>query len=205
MTIKIYIKMDKKEILEKLRLKIINKLDCSLKDNANNMVFGKGNINAQVMFIGEAPGEKEDLEGIPFCGRSGKELDKLLKYINLTIDDVYITNILKYRPKNNKNPTIKQIKNHTPYLIEQIKLIKPKIIATLGNYSTKFVLSGFKVENMNKIEGISKLHGVPKKLKFNDCDFIVIPIYHPAAILYRPQLREDFKNDFENMKKIIKC
>ncbi|MFW6285649.1 MAG: uracil-DNA glycosylase [Nanoarchaeota archaeon] len=195
--------MDKNKKLKELKLKIINELECSLKVNSNNIVFGKGNIDAKIMLIGEAPGVQEDLQGIPFCGRSGKELNKLLNHINLNIDDVYITNILKYRPQKNQNPTIEQIKNHTPYLIEQIKIIKPKIIVTLGNYSTKFVLSGFEIEKMIEVDGISKIHGILKNIKFNNSEFIVMPIYHPAAMLYKPQLKEDFQNDFEKIKKII--
>jgi DNA polymerase len=195
--------MSNQELLDELKLRIEKELSCPLKDNATNHVFGKGNPNAQILFIGEAPGEKEDLEGIPFVGRAGKQLDKLLNMIGLGIDDVYIANILKYRPPKNRNPSTEEIKNHTPYLKEQIKIIKPKIIATLGNYATKFVLGGFKPENMKKIGGISTLHGVPKKLKFNDYEFIVVPIYHPAAMLYRPQLKDTFEVDFNTMKKII--
>lgn len=196
--------MDKEKQLDMIKEKIINELVCPLKDAATNLVFGKGNPNAPILFIGEAPGEKEDLEGIPFIGRAGKQLDKLLNAIGLGIDDVYIANILKYRPPKNRDPNIEEIKSHTPYLIEQIKIIKPKIIATLGNYSTKFVLSGFNPDDMQKVEGISSLHGKPKKIKFkNDYEFIVVPIYHPAAMLYRPQLKQDFEHDFKVMAKII--
>ena len=195
--------MNNEELLEELKLRVNKELECPLKDNATNMVFGKGSADAKILFIGEAPGEKEDIEGVPFVGRAGKELDKLLNMIGLGIDDVYIGNILKYRPPKNRDPTSDEIRNHTPYLIEQIKIIKPKIIATLGNYSTKFVLGGFKPENMKKVGGISTLHGVPKKIKFNDCEFLVVPIYHPAAMLYRPQLKEIFEKDFNTMKKII--
>lgn len=189
--------------LEELKQKIEDELICPLKDAATNIVFGKGNVNADILFIGEAPGEKEDLQGVPFVGRAGKQLDRLLNAIDLNIDDVYIGNILKYRPPKNRDPTIEEIKNHTPYLIEQIKIIKPKIIVTLGNYSTKFVLAGFKPEEMKKIAGISTLHGKPKRLKFNNFDFLVVPIYHPAAMMYRPQLKEDFEHDFNVMKEII--
>lgn len=191
------------EQLEDIKKDIEENLLCELKDNATNLVFGKGNPNADIVFVGEAPGANEDKEGLPFVGRAGKQLDKLLQDINLTIDDVYIANILKYRPPQNRDPTSDEIKNHTPYLVRQIKVIKPKIIATLGNYATKFVMSEFKPEEMKKIKGISELHGKPVKMKFNDVEFIVIPIYHPAAMLYRPQLRETFKEDFETMKKII--
>lgn len=191
------------EKLEEIKQNLLNNLECPLRDAATNLVFGKGDSTAEIMIIGEAPGEKEDLQGIPFVGRAGKQLDRLLNQIGLTIDDVYIANILKYRPPKNRNPTQEEIINHTPYLIEQIKAIKPKVIATLGNYSTKFVLSAFKPEKMRDVAGISELHGKPKKISFNNIEFVVVPIYHPAAMMYRPQLREAFEHDFKVMKKII--
>lgn len=195
--------MNKQEELEKVKLQILNELKCPLKDAANNIVFGKGNSNAQILFIGEAPGEKEDMQGIPFVGKSGKQLDKLLNKIDLTIDDVYIANILKYRPPKNRDPTKEEIKSHTPYLIEQIKIIKPKIIATLGNYSTKFILANFEIDQMKKIDGISELHGIEHKINLNGFETIVIPIYHPAAQMYNPKVKEHFENDFKIIAKII--
>lgn len=195
--------MKKSEILEDLKNKILNELDDDLSRNSNNLVFGKGNPEAEILFIGEAPGEKEDLQGIPFVGRAGKQLDQLLNKIGLTIDDVYIANILKYRPPKNRDPTHDEIVRHTPYLIEQIKIIKPKIIATLGNYSTKFVLADFNPDKMKEVEGIAKLHGKPIQKIVEDYNFTVVPIYHPAAMLYRPQLKKDFEEDFEVMRKII--
>src|SRR3989338_9626366 len=135
------------------------KAELPLKNGAKNLVFGKGNPKANILFIGEAPGAKEDELGVPFVGQAGKELDKLLGLIGLSLEDVYIANILKYRPPENRNPNMDEIEAHTPFLIKQIKIIKPKIICTLGNFSTKFVLAGFRSEGMNKIEGISNLHG----------------------------------------------
>ncbi|MCA9487213.1 uracil-DNA glycosylase [Candidatus Woesearchaeota archaeon] len=195
--------MEKALELEAIKEKILSEMVCPLKDAATNLVFGKGNPNAQIMFIGEAPGENEDLQGLPFVGRAGKELDKLLNTIGLGIDDVYIANILKYRPPKNRDPAKDEIERHTPYLIEQIKVIRPKVIATLGNYSTKFVLGGFKVETMSKVSGISLLHGKPKKMNFPSWNFVVVPIYHPAAMLYRPALRAELEADFQVMKKVI--
>ena len=119
--------MTKDQELENIKQKILEK-NLPLKDTSKNLVFGKGNPNAKIMFIGEAPGEKEDEKGVPFVGSAGKELDRLLSLIELKIDDVYIANILKYRPPNNRNPSIDEIEMHTPYLIEQIKVIEPKII-----------------------------------------------------------------------------
>ena len=193
----------KEKLLENLKQKCLNEIKDELSVNAKNLVFGKGIFNAKIMFIGEAPGEKEDELGIPFVGRAGLELDKMLQKINLSLDDCYIANILKYRPPKNRDPNEEEIKNHTPYLIEQIKIIEPKVICTLGNYSTKFVLGGFKPENMKNVLGISELRGKPKKVNFKSFNFIVVPIYHPAATLYRPQLKEVFEKDFMLVEKII--
>lgn len=188
--------MSKSDQLQEVQSQIESELVCPLKDAATNMVFGKGNPDADILFIGEAPGEKEDLEGIPFIGRAGKELDTLLEQIGLSLDDVYIANILKYRPPKNRNPSIEEIKNHTPYLIKQIKIIQPKIIVTLGNYSTKFILANCDLASMKSIKGISLLHGTIHTSSFDGQEFTVIPIYHPAAMLYNPRLRETFKEDF---------
>ncbi|MBR9700485.1 uracil-DNA glycosylase [Candidatus Woesearchaeota archaeon] len=177
--------------------------DLPLKESATNLVFGKGNPEAEILFIGEAPGKNEDLKGIPFVGAAGKELDKLLNGIGLTIDDVYIANILKYRPPNNRDPNEDEIKAHTPYLVEQIKTIKPKVICTLGNFSTKFVLAGFKVDGMKNIPGITGLHGKPRHMTVSDFSFTVIPLYHPAAMLYKRALAETMEKDFKIVKKHI--
>lgn len=194
---------EKKRLLEALRERIISDMKCPLKDAAHNLVFGKGNPDTSILFIGEAPGEKEDLQGIPFVGAAGKQLDKLLSIIGLSIDDIYIANILKYRPPQNRNPSRDEIERHTPYLVEQIKIIKPKIIATLGNYSTKFVLADFNPDEMNKVEGISEIHGKHIKKCIDGMEFIVIPLYHPAAMLYKPSLRSDLEKDILGMREIV--
>ncbi len=205
--------------LEKVKQDIVDNLKCELKDNSTSIVFGKGSEDAQVLFIGEAPGAKEDLQGVPFVGRAGKQLDKLLNKISLSIDDVYIANILKYRPPKNRDPKINEIISHTPYLIEQIKIIKPEIIATLGNFSSKFILAlnAFNPDEeslqeffekrlkkeMKNILGISEIHGKEHIVKFDGVEFKVIPIYHPAAMMYRPSIRGDFEADFEFIAGII--
>ncbi len=176
---------------------------CDLSKTRINVVFGKGNPNADILFIGEAPGAKEDELGLPFVGRAGKELDKLLHQIGLSIEEVYIANILKCRPPKNRNPSQSEIRDCTPYLIEQIKIINPKIIVTLGNYSTKFVLSGFNPNEMKKISGIKELHGKKQKIKIKNNTYLILPIYHPSAMMYRPSLREDFEKDFLVIKEII--
>ncbi|MFT4311892.1 MAG: uracil-DNA glycosylase [Candidatus Woesearchaeota archaeon] len=186
--------------LEQIRTDILEQLHCPLKDAATNLVFGKGNPHATILIIGEAPGAKEDQAGEPFVGRAGKELDALLGHIGLSVQEVYIANILKYRPPKNANPTVEQMRNHTPYLLRQIDCIKPKIIVTLGNFATKFVLSGFDVSNMKNIDTISKIHGQKHQILIHKKTYLVFPQYHPAALLYNPKLREIVKEDFLNMR-----
>jgi len=187
--------------LDELRKKA-ERADLPLKDG-HNMVFGKGNPAAAIMFIGEAPGEKEDLAGMPFVGSAGKQLDKLLESIGLSIDDVYVANILKYRPPENRNPVHEEIVAHTPYLIDQIKIIRPKVIVTMGNFATRFVLAGFNTDKMKNVEGITKLHGKIQSVSLNDSKFLVMPTYHPAAVLYNPKLRSELEEDFMLLKKIM--
>lgn len=187
--------------MKKLKEEILNS---NLLLSENNLVFGKGNEDADIFFIGEAPGKKEDELGVPFVGAAGRELDKLLNSIDLKIDDVYIANILKYRPPNNRDPKLAEIENHTPFLIEQIKIVNPKVICTLGNFATKFVLSGFDVGSMKSVEGISLIHGTLNKVSLFDREFLVVPLYHPAAMLYNPRLRSVLEDDFKKLKDIIK-
>lgn len=195
--------MDKKERLEEIKSRIETELECPLKDEAKNIVFGKGNPHAEILFIGEAPGAKEDEQGIPFVGAAGRELDKLLHSIGLSLEEVYIANILKYRPPNNRDPLPEEIARHTPYLIEQIKTIQPKVILTLGNFSTKFVLSGFSIDGMKKIPGVSALHGKVHDVRVDGMIFRVMPLYHPAAMLYKPPLRAVLEEDFQKVAELL--
>ena len=187
--------------LDELRKRIAD-ADLPLKEG-HNIVFGKGSPAAKIMFIGEAPGEKEDKEGVPFVGSAGKLLDKLLESIGLSLNDVYIANILKYRPPENRNPNHEEIVAHTPYLIEQIKIIKPKLIVTLGNFATRFVVAGFDAEKMKDIPGITSLHGKVTTVNLGDEKFMVMPTYHPAAVLYNSKLRAGLETDFQMLRKII--
>lgn len=190
----------KQLLLNKIVGDIENNFVCPLKDSAKNLVFGKGNPDADILFIGEAPGAKEDELGQPFVGSAGRELDKLLNSIGLSLNDVYIANILKYRPPGNRNPSSEEIRGHTPFLLRQISVINPRVVCTLGNYATKFALAGFKTEGMNKIKGISSLHGVPVSVG----DLIVFPLYHPAAMLYNGSLRDILVSDFLKLKDFLK-
>jgi DNA polymerase len=195
--------MSKEQQLVSVAKRIEQELVCPLKDAATNLVFGKGNPEAQIMFIGEAPGRNEDEQGLPFVGAAGKKLDELLHVIGLSIDDVYIANILKYRPPKNRDPNGQEIVTHTPYLVEQIKIIKPRVLITLGNFATKFVLAGFNPDGMKKIGGISTLHGTHVPISVDGFSCTVVPLYHPAAMMYRPQLRQVIEEDFKNMHGLL--
>ena len=179
---------------------LILQVDLPLKKTATHLVFGKGNPYASIMFIAEAPGKNEDIQGIPFVGAAGKLLDGLLNAIGLSIDNVYIANILKYRPPNNREPSKDEIIAHTPYLIEQIKIIQPRLIVTLGNYATKFILSGCDGERMESIPGISTLHGKEKQIVIAGKDYRVMPMYHPAALIYNHELMPAAEEDFKKIK-----
>jgi uracil-DNA glycosylase len=133
--------------------------------DCTNIVVGKGNQNAKILFVGEAPGRNEDEQGVPFCGAAGKNLDKLLERVGLTLEDVYVCNILKCRPPENRDPTIDEIKAHTPWLLKQIKDIRPKVVCTLGNYATKFFLSKGNVEDMKNQPGITLIHGKIREIE----------------------------------------
>jgi len=193
---------DKSKALAELR-ESISQLDLPLKATATNLVFGKGNPDTDILFIGEAPGKFEDLQGIPFVGTAGKLLDEMLNKINLTINDIYIANILKYRPPNNREPQPDEISAHTPFLVEQIKIIKPKIIVTLGNYATKFILGGCSVEQMNNVPGITQLHGKEKHIIIAETEYRVMPMYHPAALIYDRSLRPTADEDFKKIRDVL--
>lgn len=164
--------------------------NCSLHLSRTNMVFGRGNKNADIMLIGEGPGQQEDLTGEPFVGRSGKLLDEMLSAAGFTSDELYIANIVKCRPENNRDPLPEEQDACIGYLKNQIWLIKPKIIVCVGRISAvKFIKDDFK---------ISKEHGNWFKLR----EFLITAVYHPAALLRNPNLIEDTKQDLVNIKKM---
>ncbi|PIN93998.1 uracil-DNA glycosylase [Candidatus Pacearchaeota archaeon CG10_big_fil_rev_8_21_14_0_10_31_24] len=186
------------EINEKMK-----DLDLPLKEGSTNLVFGKGNENADILFVGEAPGRNEDLEGLPFVGAAGKNLDKMLAKVGLSLDDIYIANILKYRPPENRDPNSEEIKAHTPWLIEQIRVMKPKVVCSLGNYATKFFLAGLNPDKMKEQLGITQVHGKVRVIEFEGITFNLIPLFHPAAIIYNPSLIPKWEEDMEIVKKEI--
>ena len=172
--------------------------------NCKNIVFGKGNGNADILFVGEAPGKNEDEQGLPFVGAAGKNLDKLLEKVGLSLKDIYVTNILKCRPPMNRDPLPEEVRMHTPYLVKQIKEIKPKVICSLGNHATKFFLADGDVGRMSDQPGITTVHGKPREINFHGLKIKLIPLFHPAAIIYNQHLKEAWEKDMEIVKKEIK-
>lgn len=177
--------------------------DTEICKNCKNVVIGKGNEKADILFVGEAPGRNEDEQGFPFVGAAGKNLDNLLENVGLSLDEVYVANILKCRPPENRDPLPEEIKAHTPWLLEQIKEINPKVICSLGNYATKFFLSEGNIDEMKNQEGITKVHGKVQFVEINGLKIKLIPLFHPAAIIYRRELIKDWERDLEIVKREI--
>jgi len=169
-----------------------------------NIVVGKGNFNSDILFVGEAPGRNEDEQGLPFVGAAGKNLDKLLENVGLSLEDIYVANILKCRPPMNRDPLPEEIRAHTPWLLKQIKDMQPKVVCSLGNYATKFFLSGGEVDKMKEQPGITQVHGQPREIELDGVKFKLIPLFHPAAIIYnRTKLTPLWEADMEIVKREI--
>ena len=149
--------------------------------DCTNIVVGKGSVNANILFVGEAPGRNEDLQGLAFVGAAGKNLDKLLANVGLSLEDVYIANILKCRPPENRDPMEEEIRAHTPWLLKQIKDMNPKVVCSLGNYATKFFLSLGNVDEMKSQPGITQVHGKVRKIEMDGVKFKLIPLFHPIV------------------------
>lgn len=184
--------------LKEIKEEVLKCKKCSLYKNRNHPVIGKGNHNAEIMFIGEAPGAQEDKTGHPFCGRAGDILDELLNSVSIKRPDIYICNILKCRPPSNRDPETKEIESCTPYLERQIKIIKPKIICSLGRYSMQFLMEKFGIGD--KIEQISKIHGSLFEIKIGSQKLKFVAFYHPAVVAYNMSMKETLKKDFQILK-----
>lgn len=182
--------INQSERLDDLRLEVSGCQKCTLCGGRTNIVFGSGNPSSDVMIIGEAPGKNEDLTGEPFVGAAGKYLDELLGYANLKRQDVFIANVLKCRPPSNRDPKPEEIQVCAPFLREQVRIIDPKILITLGNFSTRFIL---KTE-----QGITRLRGQV----YRTGKFLVCPVFHPAAALRDPKKKEILKEDFQGIGKL---
>ena len=165
-------------------------------------VIGEGTSDASIVFIGEAPGEKEAKTAKPFCGAAGRVLDSLLMTIKMERKDIYITNIVNDRPPDNRDPTPREIALYAPFLVRQIDTIKPKVIATLGRFSMKFILDLYNAKERDL--PISQLHGKEIPAKTDADDIMIIPLYHPAVALYNPGIRKSLESDFQILKKYMK-
>ena len=178
---------------------ILNCRKCPLHKTRKNPVPGEGNPQAKIMFIGEAPGYWEDVKGKPFVGAAGKFLDTLIAILNLSRKDVFITNVLKCRPPKNREPSPNEVQQCTPYLDKQIRIIQPKFIITLGNYSTGYILSKAGLP----FNGITQAHGKFYETTILDLHVTVFPTFHPAAGLYSGRYKKLLQQDFQLLKKEI--
>ena len=186
---------NKKALLEQIKADIVaNNICPDLAKSATNLVMGAGNPNAAIVFIGEAPGKKEDLTGLPFVGAAGKFLNEMLASAEMNRSDVYITNIVKYRPPNNRDPLPQEKEAFWPYLVRQLNVIQPQVVVTLGRHSMEYFLPGLK---------IGDIHGQPQQIKFGDTKMTIVPLYHPAAALYNGSMRTTLIEDFNKLSKII--
>jgi DNA polymerase len=183
--------MTKQEQLDQIKTDIIARKICpELALSATQLVFGDGSANADVVFIGEAPGKNEDEQGLPFVGAAGKFLNELLAGVALARSDVYITNIVKYRPPENRDPLPDEKLAFLPFLQAQLEVIRPKLVITLGRHSMECFLPGLQ---------ISKVHGQPKRYR----GWIFLPLFHPAAALYNGGMRQTIVDDFARIPSIL--
>lgn len=188
--------MSKVAALQAIADEIVKDNVCpELASGATQLVFAEGSPNADIVFIGEAPGKNEDQQGLPFVGAAGKFLNEMLESIGLKREDVYITNIVKYRPPNNRDPEPEEKKAFWPYLMRQLDVIQPKLVVTLGRHSMEYFLPNQKISN---------IHGEPKRIQFGERKQVIMPLFHPAAALYNGGLRATLLEDFARIPDILK-
>ncbi|MCA9335104.1 uracil-DNA glycosylase [Candidatus Saccharibacteria bacterium] len=182
-------------MLDELRRNIIDNNICSnLAEQATQLVMGEGNVDAAIVLIGEAPGKKEDERGVPFVGAAGKFLNEMLLRAGMERNDVYITNIVKYRPPKNRDPSPEEKAAFLPYLLEQLRIIQPSIVITLGRHSMEYFLPNAR---------ISDVHGQVIQTEFQGQAMTVVPLYHPAAALYNGSMRQVLIDDFVHIAMIL--
>jgi DNA polymerase len=186
---------ERREELKVLYAQVRDCTRCPLHQGRTNAVFGAGNADAELMFIGEAPGASEDRLGLPFVGAAGKLLDKLLAEIGMDRKDVWIGNVLRCRPPDNRDPQPREIEACQDYLFEQVRLIQPSVICTLGNFSTKLL--------RGDTTGISRLHGHEELRVIGPRAVRLYPLYHPAAALYTPSMLETLRSDFQRIPGLL--
>lgn len=186
--------INKQHILDQIKTDIIKQNICpDLAQEATNLVMGHGNLNAKFLFVGEAPGKQEDISGRPFVGSAGKLLDKLLDSIEVNRSDVYITNIVKYRPPNNRDPLSQEKSDFAPFLANEIGTINPKVIITLGRHSLNYFLPSAE---------IGKVHGINLSTVIDNKKYKLLPMYHPASAIYNRKLEPTLFSDFQQLKNI---
>ena len=168
---------------------------CPLADTRTTVVFGNGDADADLMFVGEAPGANEDREGLPFVGQAGKLLDKLLDEIGMDRGQVFVANVLKCRPPGNRDPQPGEIESCEPYLFQQVELIEPLVICTLGNFATKLL--------RGDSTGITRLHGQAEVRTIGPRAVRLFPLFHPAAALYTPRSLETLRADFQRLPELL--
>ncbi len=192
--------MSSQSELDAVASEIVKNRVCQwLAGGATQLVPGAGNPKADLMFVGEAPGKDEDIQGLPFVGAAGKFLNEMLGTIGLSREDIFITNIVKYRPPNNRDPSLEEIEAFMPYLYRQIAIIKPKLLITLGRHAMNVFLPEAKISN---------IHGQPKRRTFifnKDEQFklVILPLFHPAAALYNGGMRQTLIDDFARIPQIL--
>ena len=175
------------DLCESLR----NCQQCRLASGRTQVVFGSGNPEASIMFVGEAPGFHEDKQGVPFVGAAGKLLTELLESVGLSRSQIYIANVIKCRPPQNRDPAPDEVETCKPFLLQQIQFIKPHLVCSMGNFATQTLLE-------RKV-GITKVHGQPFQLS----DFRLFPLFHPAAALHNERLRPQLQEDFQKLKRLL--
>jgi len=168
---------------------------CPLSETRNRVVFGAGNADANLMFVGEAPGAEEDRQGLPFVGRAGAFLTDLLEGIGMKREDVFVANVLKCRPPGNRDPQPEEIDSCRPYLEQQVELIQPRVIATLGNFSTKLLTAN--------PTGITKVRGTAQQHLIGGRFVHLLPLFHPAAGLRTPRVAEQLREDFQRIPALL--
>jgi uracil-DNA glycosylase len=186
---------ERREDLIALMREMQSKHECPLVATRTKLVFGAGNADADLMFVGEAPGFYEDQQGLPFVGRAGKLLDQLLVEIGLERKDAFITNVLKCRPPDNRDPSPDEIEVCKPYLFRQIELIEPKVVCTLGNFSLKLLT--------RSSTGITRVHGQPQEHELGGRTVQLYPLYHPAAALRGTNVLDQLREDFHRLPALI--
>jgi len=191
--------MSKKQEMKNIADLVKNCKKCNLWKTRNKPVIGDGSVDADIMFIGEAPGYNEDRQGLPFVGKAGGVLDQLLESVGLQRQDVYIANILKCRPPKNRNPFESEIITCTRYLNKQIEIIQPKLIISLGNFASSFTFKKFGL----KYDKISSVHGKIFQINTIFGDKKIIPMYHPAVATYNPNIKDILIKDFKSIQKAL--